>query len=318
VKATPYALAAIVLASGVLFMRAVGGPRNYFSHLDDTGTLTLGLTYFIWGVLVFKYAALAEVAERWRRGPLRPREWVLLFLALVAVGCFGARLLVIVALLQVAIVYAMTRSTRVPLPGGIAALAIVLVTFVGLGELRRWQSLPERPPFAEYLVDTGLPNLRITYVNQYADSVRLAIQTRELVPDQAGYEYGKELLRIALHPIPGGLRPSVEQAPELRAVFRTGVNGNALPLPVVGFIQFGFPGTVLFCFVLGLVAGLVDRGLKARPSVPAMLALVGAATGVAIVFRGSLDNAIAIAIMDVIGFFVVAALLGRWRSLRSA
>jgi hypothetical protein len=318
--AVPWALVAVVLASAILFLVAVGGPRHYFSNLDDTGNTTAGLTYLIWGVLVAKYGVFHHIAERWRGGRLVWTDWALLLGALALVGALGARLLLIVALLQLALVYAVARWDRLPVRGAVAVVAAVLVTFVGLGELRRWQGLPDQRPFPRYLVDTGLPNLQITYVNQYADSVRLALLVRQIVPEHAGYENGKELLRILLQPIPGGLRPEVGSSPALRAqvTVRGSNNGNALPLPVVGFIQFGIPGTAVFCFILGFVAGFVDRRLALRPPLPEALALVGAATGVAIVFRGTLVNGVAFMIMDVIGFLLVALLLEQRRRTETA
>jgi hypothetical protein len=149
-------------------------------------------------------------------------------------------------------------------------------------------------------------------VNNYADTVRSSIIVRQVVPAHAAYEYGKEFLRLLLQPIPGGIRPQIAQAPALRAAFTSGHdNGSSLPLPVEGYIEFGLPGDIVFCLMLGLAVGLVDRrGGRAR-DVGVVLATIAIGTGLAVIFRGSLHNAFAIAAIDVTGFLVTHRLLYR-------
>lgn len=173
-------------------------------------------------------------------------------------------------------------------------------------------SVTPRPSFAHYFVQTGFTDLPSTYVNNYVDTVRSSIIARQVVPAHAGYEYGKELLRLLLQPIPGGIRPTIQEAPALRAAFTSGHgNGNSLPLPVEGYIEFGLPGDIVFCLILGLAVGLVDRRATAARDVGVLLAAVAMGTGFVVVFRGSLHNAFAIAAIDVVGFLVVHRILFR-------
>lgn len=303
---------AVPVVSLATFLAAVGGPAEYFANLDRTGELTAGLTYLIWGVLGAKYAALALAARRWAAGlPAGAPVLAALVLALLAIAVVGARLLVMVAVLEICVVWLVTHpSARIPARPALAVIAVLGLTFVGLGELRRWQGLDTGRAFPAYLVDQGIPNFRLTYVNQYADAVRLASLAREVVPGQTSYEYGREFVRIALQPIPGFVRPAVERAEPLRAAFTSGEgNGNALPLPVVGYLQFGLIGVLGFAAVLGAAAGWIDSRLRGRASLPHVLALCAAAVCLAMIFRGSLVNAVAFTGMDVIGFYAAARFL---------
>jgi hypothetical protein len=314
------ALFAVPVLAAVAFLAAVGGPAHYFANLDRTGELTAGLTYLIWVILGAKYLALALAAARWRAGlPATRGQLVLLIASLALVAGVGARLLVMVAILQVALVWTLLRRRGgLPVRRLLATAALLGVVFVGLGELRRWQGLETGRSFPAYFVDQGLPNLPGTYVNQYADAVRLAALARDVVPDRAGYEYGLELLRIALQPIPGSIRPEVPRARALRDRFTSGEgNGNALPLPVVGYIQGGLVGAVLLCALLGVAAGMIDRRIGHALPLDRLLALVAAAVGLTVILRGTLVNAVAFTLMDVIGFFVAVRVIGRLSSRRS-
>lgn len=307
-------LAAVPVLALVAFVAAVGGPVEYLSHLDETGARTAGLTYLIWGLLFAKYAVLARLAMRWRaqQRPSRP-ELVAAVLALLLIAGIGTRLLIVIALLQAGITYMLITGRRLSTRTWVAGVLAIGIVFVGFGELRRYQGLvAPGKGFPAYLVDNALPSLPATYVNQYADAVRLAGIAQDVVPERADYERGRELLRIVLQPIPGGVRPEVGQAPALRAAFTSGDgNGNALPLPVVGFIQFGVPGTVVLCLALGALAGASDRHLRPGLRPDTLLALVAAGTGTLILFRGTLVNAVAFTLMDVIGLFVAARALER-------
>lgn len=303
---------AVPVVSLIAFMAAVGGPTEYFGNLDRTGELTAGLTYLIWGVLGAKYAALALAARRWAAGlPAGLPVLAALVLALLAIAVVGARLLVMVAVLQICVAWLVTHpSARTPARPALAVVAVLGLTFVGLGELRRWQGLETGRSFPTYFVEQGIPNFRLTYVNQYADAVRLASLARDVVPGQTSYEYGREFLRIALQPIPGPIRPQVERAEPLRAAF-TGDEGNAnaLTLPVVGYLQFGLIGVLAFAATVGAAAGWIDARLRRRATPPLLLALCAAAVCLAMIFRGSLVNAVAFMGMDVIGFYVAARFL---------
>jgi len=226
----------------------------------------------------------------------------------------GSRLLLLVGLIQLLLLYAALRPTGRRFVVVLTTVAIFgVVAFIGLGEFRRWENVPSpRPSFAGYLVHTSLPHLPKTYVNNYADAVRSSVIVRQVVPARAPYEDGKEFLRILLQPVPGSLRPHVSTAPALLAAFTTAHgNGNALPVPVVGYIQFGLAGDVVFCLVLGGLVGLIDRLGAAARDIGSLLSEIGAGTGMVIVFRGTLHNAIAFALIDVIGFFLAHRILFR-------
>src|SRR5581483_10791865 len=107
-----------------------------------------------------------------------------------------------------------------------------------------------------------------------------------------------------IHPIPGSIRPTISQAPALAHTFTSGdKNGNALPVPVEGYIEFGFPGAVIFSLLLGVCVALIDRIGRLARDVGVLAAALAAGTGMVIIFRGSLDNGISLAAIDVIGFY---------------
>ncbi|MGO9972080.1 MAG: hypothetical protein ACLP01_04570 [Solirubrobacteraceae bacterium] len=310
----PLIVGGIVLLSSCAFVIKVGGPIAYFKNLDNTASLDFGLTYLLWGISFAKFGAFSYLGEGWAHGRgATPRVVAAVGLALVLLLFIGSRLLLLVALIQLLVMYAALRPISRRFRLALAATAVVgVVVFVFLGELRRWQSLPHHRSFPTYFVHVSLPELPRTYVNQYADAVRLSVIAREVVPRHAGYEYGKEFLRLLLQPIPGGLRPAVGMAPALTAVFTSGKkNGDALPIPVEGYIEFGLVGTVIFSALLGLFVGLIDRLGAAIRDVGWLMASIAAGTGAVIVFRGSLHQGIALATIDVVGFPIAHRFLFR-------
>jgi len=305
------AVASVVLLCFAAFTVKVGGPTKYLSSLNDANQLNGGLTYFVWGILAAKFASFAVMAERWRRG-LPAGRWAVAgaAIAFLLIAFIGARLLIVVALgeLLVLVVYVRGRGRVNGRALAIAAIAVVLVV-LGYGELRRWQDLHDGS-FAHHLVHKGIPDLPSTYVNNYADGLRVGLIAKNVVPRTARYEYGRELLRLVVHPIPGALRPEIGHSKELDLAFGGGAGkGNALPLPVTGYIQFGWAGAVLFCLVLGLVAGAVDRLLRRSLDLGMALAGIGAGVGAAIVLRGGFVGGVTFMLLDVIGFWVVHRLL---------
>lgn len=304
----------VASASVAAFLVAVDGPREYFGNLDKSGATTAGLTYLTWGILFTKYGGLVILGEKWSAGrPSGLLTAILSGIALFPVAALGSRLLLLVAAMQALLLFVFICGTSRRF---FATLAVALVTLVvvavGLGEFRRWQGIGRGATFSSYLVDFGIPQLRGTYVNQYADAVRLAVIVRRIVPEQAGYEYGKELARMTLHPLPRGIRPSLEPEPGLKEAFTSGnLSGSALPVPVVGYIQAGAFGIVLISLALGYVAGGLDRILRSTRDVGVLLALIAAGTGLIVVFRGSLTQAFALAAIDIVGFFVAHRILYR-------
>lgn len=305
------ALAVVCLAA---FVYEVGGPVKYVQNLNNSAAEDFSLTYLLWGMSFVKYASYAYLGEAWLEGGrARAWTWLAVAAALALLLFYGSRLLVIVALIQLVLLYAALHPVgrRFGLTLLAAVLAAVIV-FVGLGELRRWENLPHHRAFASYLLDTGLPQLPRTYVNDYADGVRLSVEVRGVVPREAPYEYGKEFLRLLLQPIPGSVRPGIAQARALRATF-TGQhrNANALPVPVVGYIEFWLAGTALLSLLLGLCVGLVDRLGRLARDVGMMAALIAAGTGAVIVFRGTFHQGVALAGIDIAGFWLAHRILFR-------
>jgi hypothetical protein len=306
-------VAVVVVASLAAFVHEVGGPIDYFRNLNNSAAANAGLTYLIWGISFAKYATFAFLAEAWasRTRPSRTAvaATAVAFLLLLFLG---SRLLVLVGLIQLLLLYAALRpiSRRFLRTVATAALAGVVV-FIGLGEYRRWENVTVgRASFPTYFVHTSLPNLPRTYVNNYADTVRSSVLARQVVPARAPYEDGKELLRVLLQPLPGSIRPKLGFAPALQATFTSGHgNGNALPLPVEGYIEFGIAGDIAFCLLLGFAVAAVDRPDLSRRDAGLTMTAIAAATGLVVIFRGSLHNGVAIAGIDVIGFFVVHRLL---------
>jgi hypothetical protein len=312
----------VAVAALGAFLHAAGGPSRYFANLDQTGASTAGLTYLIWGVLAAKFVTVAELARRWQSGQRANRVLAIaVVVSLGLAGAIGARILVVVALAQLALLALVLRGTsrRSIVAAAVTGLAGV-ACIVGLGELRRWQSLNTGTSFPSYLTTTGLPNLPRTYVNQYADGIRVGVLARAAVPALAPFEHGTELLRVAAQPIPGSARPQLTRPAGLRAIFTTagGTSGNAFPLPVVGFLQLGAWGAALAGLLAGLLVAGLERGLRRARDPGVILGLIAATTGLVMVMRGSLPQATAFALMDVIGFVVGARwVLGRQRGARS-
>jgi hypothetical protein len=305
----------LVVVCLAVFVHKVGGPIAYLKNLNNSAASNFGLTYFIWGISFAKYAAFAYLAESWARGR-HPRRIVMAatVVAFVLVLFLGSRLLLLVALIQLLVLYGAFHpiTHRFKLVLGVAAI-LGVVAFLVIGEYRRWEDVPSpRPSFPSYFVNTSLPKLPRTYVNDYADAVRLSTLARRVVPSQAPYEDGKELLRILLQPIPGTLRPTISTAPALERTFTSGhKNGNALPVPVEGYIEFGFAGVIAFSLLLGLAIGVVDRLGPFAPDVGWLTASIAAGTGLVIIFRGSLHEGIALALIDILGFLIAHRILFR-------
>jgi hypothetical protein len=304
----------IVLISLAAFVKKVGGPVSYFHNLNNSAATTSGLTYLIWGISVAKFAAYLRLSEDWAaaRRP-GPRTIGLVAVALLLLLFLGSRLLLIVGLIQLLLLYAALRPLGQRFKVSLTATAAVaIVAFVVIGELRTWQNIPHHRNFPSYLVNTGLPNLPRTYVNDYADAIRLSAIARRVVPHEAPYENGKEFLRVLLQPLPSQIRPTVATSRGLTAAFTSGnKNGDALPVPVEGYIEFGIPGAVLLSLLLGVVVGVVDRLATRARDLGWLTAAIAAGTGAVIVLRGSLAQGIALALIDVIGFFVTHRILYR-------
>jgi hypothetical protein len=117
-------------------------------------------------------------------------------------------------------------------------------------------------------------------------------------------------LLIILQRIPGTLRPTISTAPAILHAFTSkDKNGSALPVPVEGYLEFGFAGAVVLSLILGMGVGIIDRvGLRSR-DVGWLLTSISAGTGLIIIFRGSLHQGIAEAAIDAIGFWAAHRIL---------
>lgn len=312
----PRLLGAAVVALGAFgaFVIAVGGPIHYLQNLNQTGSLNAGLTYFIWGVLVAKYAALVVLGERWRAGVRVGKPVVAaVVLSFALVAFVGARLLLLMALAELLLLFLYVRRDR----GRVLRVLVVAaclgaLVFVGFGEFRRWQSLQSPGTFPGYLVRTGLPRFPKTYINQYADGFRVSLVGRRLVPRPVGYEHGKEFLRLLLQPVPGSIRPQVPRPRLLDMAYSSGAGtGNALPFALTGYLQFGFLGVTLFGLVLGALAALTDRLLRRSLDLGQALAALAAVVGVGVLLRGPFLGGTAFSLLDVAGFFLVHRALVR-------
>lgn len=300
----------ISLAGVVILTASAGGPVEFITSLDESGETTAGLTFAIVMILALKCAALARLHARWAAAePTRIERsdaaWLLG--AFVLVGVAASRLLILVAIGQVLILALLYgRVTARAIPAGCAVVVVAACVAVGLGELRRWQATPRVVSFPTFLMDSGVPLLPRTVVNQYADAVKLADSAMRVVPDEAGYEGARGLLRVAVHPIPRALRPTVTRENAVTATFMSSpTSGNALPVPIEGWLMAGIAGALVLSLGFGAVLAMSDR-LVRRPGRPAV-AFAAACGGASllIMFRGSLAQGTTLAALDIVSLYVV-------------
>jgi hypothetical protein len=126
-------LGVAVVASGV-FYGTVGG-LDYLCHLNVTGATTTGMTYFLWGMLLPKTAALAALPSRARFGV--PFGFIVAYtvLAVCLVLLTGARIFLLVAMIQAALIYHLAIRRLRTIEVG-AFLAVLLAVAVLYGEYR--------------------------------------------------------------------------------------------------------------------------------------------------------------------------------------
>jgi hypothetical protein len=128
------AYVSVAAVAGLLFFGVVGG-LNYLCHLDRTGATTAGTTYFLWGMLLPKAAALAASPNRARFGV--PFGFIVLYaiLALFLVVLTGTRIFLLVAMIQAALIFHLAVRRLRPIEIG-AFLAALLAVAVLYGEYR--------------------------------------------------------------------------------------------------------------------------------------------------------------------------------------
>ena len=140
-------VAVIVLVCLGAFVHEVGGPVAYFKDLNNSAAANAGLTYLIWGISFAKYAAFAYLGESWAAGRRPSRQAVAAAaIAILLLLFLGSRLLVLVAAIQLLLLYAALRplDRRFKL----ALLAATLAGAVVLHRPRRVPPLGERTGWA--------------------------------------------------------------------------------------------------------------------------------------------------------------------------
>jgi hypothetical protein len=308
---------AIIGVSGLAIVLAeAGGPTHYLRNFNHGGSLTQGRVYFIVLAQALLFTAQVVLFLRWSRHQRVDRSVVAgLIAATVLVGILGSRLLLVLAFVQIALFYGLIRPRR---PLGVLAPAVVvaavLITLV-VGAARRYSNYHAQHPgnkigLVQYLWSVAPGEIPVAFANNYADGVRLIALSRATVPRYAGYEYGKELLRLLLQPLPHGIRPTVNLAPGLKEALYPG-NGDSVyaqPLQVVSYLQFGIPGVAVAFLLLGLGLAELDFRLasirRARPST--LVLLTGIIVEVLATVRGASAPSVGFSLASLALMYVVA------------
>jgi hypothetical protein len=297
---------AIVLAAG-------GGPIHYLRNLNREGSLTQGKTYFIVLALSLVFAAQIAICMRWSRGlPTGRLGGAGLLVALALVAVLGARLFIAVGLAELALFFGLTRR-RPPVARLVVPVVVIgAVLILGIGAVKRFSDYRSSHPgtsLVHYLSSVAPHELPTAYANNYADGVRLIALSRVTVPRYADYEYGKELLRLVLQPLPHGIRPVVKPAPGLKAALYPG-NGfsYALPLQAVSYVQFGLLGVALGFALFGAIVAELDYRLavliRVRPS--SLMLFAAVVVELLATLRDADAPALAVAIASIVLLYAVA------------
>jgi hypothetical protein len=308
----------IWVATGVVgliaFMSLTGGVMTYVTHLDQAGTRSTGLIYVVWLALFLKYVGLTRVAHYWATGDGRGRNIILFSFALVALlALFGQRAFLALMFVQAVLLYALIKrplSIRVIAP--IAIFAVVALTF-GIGTIKRYQGYRDATPgrklgFLEYVDKRASHDFVRAYTDNYADGVRLIARGHVLVPREADYEKGRAFMRLALQPIPSFVRPTVHVATPLGPLLESsGGYGYALPIPLVGYVEFGLIGVALGGAVLGAALVFTDKHLaKDRQQLARLLVLTAVVVELPFCLRSSVPRGVSFAALDLLGMWIVA------------
>ena len=302
------------LGFAVIFY-VTGGPIKFLNNIAHEGALTTGRTYFVAAALTLTFVALVAAFLRWARGErLSWRLRAAVTVAVLLTATLGARQEIAVPLAELALFYALTRR-RIGL-GKLLALMAVFAFFVVvvLGMVKRYGNYVDRNPGThvsrlDYLVTIGPGEFAHSWANNSADGVRLIALGESVVPRLAAPEYGKELLRLLLHPLPHGIRPTVSTAPAIEAaIYPSPVDSYAQPLQLVSYLQFTWLGVVIAFLVAGRAMSALERALTAerlrRPST--LVLLVALAVHVPILMRTASAGADAFSLIEVVGIWLVA------------
>lgn len=130
----------VSLVAGVILSERVGGVCYYLTHLGQTNVLLVGNIYFVWGLILFKISSLLILAYYLSIKP-KGLIWkaVLIFylaLSLLIVLSLGARLLLVVYILELLVLYHYLRKS-IGLKFLLITAAFIIVFVVGIfGEYR--------------------------------------------------------------------------------------------------------------------------------------------------------------------------------------
>jgi hypothetical protein len=297
-----------VLAAGVVIVHG-GGITAYVTHVARSATTNAGLTYLFGLTACLKFAVGMPLLAAWSRGRPAPRLALLGFaLAVGGVGVLlGGRGLIVVGFVQFFLLRAwIWRRPRLRTTVALALVSALVLVF-GLGALKRYSTYRDQHPgqklsLGGYLVDHAPGQVLNAYLNNYVDTVRLVAIARVLVPDQAGYEPVYQLLHVALHPIPGPVRPKIERNRRIASVLTPGGGAYALPLMASAYLGFTVLGVAVASILLGWLTGGLDRLLaRARHrGATFAVALVCAATGIPLVMRSGVPEGLAFATLDIV------------------
>lgn len=312
-----YAIGLLALA---VIVANAGGPLEYLRSLNRTAGINAGLFYVIAALLLLRWVPVAIIAQRWGQGE-RPGRLVMtaFVLGTILLGATGARLFIVIAVLELAMLWSLLRRpipTRVVLVGG---LVIGLVIVFGLGTIKRYQSAKSLgtigdQSFATYATTTAPKELGVAYVNNYVDTVRLVGLSRAVVPDLAPYETVRPLKELFLKPLPSAIRPDIGRSKTITFAFSTGPD-TAYSVPIQATALLAGGPIVLFAIsaLLGWLTRLVDRRLLRAERIATwkLIMLVSLIIQIPLIIRSGIPNGVAVGLTDVIGAAATAWLILR-------
>ena len=301
------------LTGTLIFWKSVHG-FSYLSNLNDTGSLTAGLTPVIWLMFFARYAGVVL----WTRSAGRTASRVgaaVWIVGMATSALVGTRLFLVIGAFELVMAALRHNPRLLSWVGGrvrrarrrktllLVVLGVAIGMFVFfLGQYRT--NLNVKAQGGTPVPET-VKSFFGKYVNNYADAVRTGEAVSQLVPSAVPYNNGASLASALTHPLPQPLRINYLQ-PSALVFYLGGVNGNgsALPLETEGYIMSGLPGDALFMLMAGAGSGLLAiRWDRQRDGYTDVLALAGIVT-VCLFLRGSLAGALAFGGLEIVGFWL--------------
>ncbi len=303
-----------VLGFAVLFS-TTGGPIHFIRNLSNEGAMTRGRTYFIFAGMALVWVPQAMICARWFSG--RAAGWPLLgamALALVLTATLGARELLAVPLIELALFYwTVRRQISGRTAAAVFAVALLVIVFV-VGMVKSYGNYVAQHPGTkvsrlDFMFTKGPADFAHSYAINTADGVALIGLGEHVVPAHAPPELGKEFLRLALQVIPSSARPKLHTAPAIAAaIYPSTTDVYAQPMQLVAYLQFELPGVIVAFLLVGAAAAEIDRRLLSRAHyrLSTLLLLVALATAVSMLLRNAAAPATADTIVEVVGIWAVA------------